>query len=111
SHQSNLIRSPRRPRKTNTWPENGFCSKTVWTVALRPVKPRLRSVTPAASQICVPVGSAIIGSVLPAPLGRNLDRPCLRYVPARGPDRYRSRRTASFWIFGARSQVVLGPKL
>jgi hypothetical protein len=54
SHHKSLIRSPRRPRKTKTCPENGFSSRTVCTVALNPVKPRRRSVTPAAIQMCVP---------------------------------------------------------
>jgi hypothetical protein len=38
---------------TNTCPENGLCSSLVCTNALSPVKPRRRSVTPAAIQICV----------------------------------------------------------
>ena len=65
------IRSPRRPRKTKTRPECRFCFSTVCAIALRPMKPRRRSVTPAAIQICVPAGSAIIGSDLPLPLARN----------------------------------------
>ena len=59
SNQRSLIMSPLRPRKTNTWPENGCCSSTVCTCALRPLKPRRRSVTPAAIQILVPVRSSI----------------------------------------------------
>src|SRR5438128_8234077 len=51
SYQRTLIRSPRRPRNTNTCPENGFCSSLVSTSALSPVKPRRKSVTPAAIQI------------------------------------------------------------
>ena len=56
SHHSSLTRSPRRPRKTKTWPEYGSCSNTVCATALSPVKPRRRSVTPAAIQMCVPLG-------------------------------------------------------
>lgn len=52
SNHSNLMRSPRRPRKTNTCPPNGSCSSTVCTAAPRPVKPRRRSVMPAAIQTC-----------------------------------------------------------
>jgi hypothetical protein len=59
SNQRSLIMSPLRPRKTNTWPENGCCSSTVCTCALRPWKPRRRSVTPAAIQIFVPVRNSI----------------------------------------------------
>ncbi len=33
SHQSTLMRSPRLPRKTKTWPEYGFCSSTVCAAA------------------------------------------------------------------------------
>src|SRR5262249_8948136 len=89
SHHNNLIRSPRRPRKTKTCPENGLCSNTVCITALNPVNPRRRSVTPAAIQICVPVGSVIIGPILPAPLVWPPDRPHLRFVLGRAQDRYR----------------------
>ena len=58
SYQRTLIRSPRRPRNTNTCPENGFCSSLVSTSALSPVKPRRKSVTPAAIQIRVLAGDA-----------------------------------------------------
>src|SRR5439155_814449 len=58
SCQRTLIRSPRRPRNTNTCPENGFCSSLVSTSALSPVKPRRKSVPPAAIQIRVLAGSA-----------------------------------------------------
>jgi hypothetical protein len=51
--------SPLRPRNANTWPENGFSLSTVCTCALRPSKPRRKSVTPAAIQILVPAGSSI----------------------------------------------------
>ncbi len=46
-------RSPRRPRKTNMWPDKGCCSSTVWAWALSQWKPRRMSVTPAAIQIRV----------------------------------------------------------
>jgi hypothetical protein len=45
---------------TKTCPEKGSCSSAVCTSALRPVKPRRRSVVPAASQMCAPVGGVII---------------------------------------------------
>src|SRR5436190_7231273 len=54
SHHNSLIRSPRRPRNTNTCPEQGLSVSTVWTIALSPVKPRRMSVTPAAIQILFP---------------------------------------------------------
>jgi hypothetical protein len=65
SYESTLTRSPRLPRKTNTWPEYGFCSSTVWVAALRPLKPRRMSVTPAAIQMFVFDGSEINGPVAP----------------------------------------------
>ena len=39
SHHSNLIRSPRRPRNTKIWPENGSASSWVCTRAARPSNP------------------------------------------------------------------------
>jgi len=57
SHHNILIKSPRRPRNTNTCPENGFSSSAVCTIPLNPVNPRRRSVTPAAIQIFVPPGA------------------------------------------------------
>src|SRR5580698_9147064 len=65
SHHSTFTRSPRLPRKTNTWPEYGFCSSTVWATALRPVKPRRMSVMPAAIQMFVFDGREITGPVVP----------------------------------------------
>src|SRR5262249_20880241 len=47
SHHNTFSRSPRRPRNTNTCPENGSCSNAVCTRLLSPVNPRRRSVTPA----------------------------------------------------------------
>jgi len=41
-HHSILIRSPRRPRNTNTCPENGFSFRTVCACALSLVKSRRR---------------------------------------------------------------------
>src|SRR5438132_51469 len=65
SNHKTLIRSPRRPRNTNTCPEKGVCSNLVCTKALNPVKPRRRSVTPAAIQICVLAGGAIMAADTP----------------------------------------------
>src|SRR6266446_3318961 len=66
-HHKSLIRSPRRPRNTNTCPENGFSSSAVCTMPLSPTKPRRRSVTPATIQILVPAGSPIIPATPPTP--------------------------------------------
>src|SRR5205085_4503846 len=44
---STLRMSPRRPRKTKTWPQNGFSVSAVCTTAARPSKPFLMSVWPA----------------------------------------------------------------
>src|SRR5882724_2393481 len=60
SHHNILIKSPRRPRNTNTCPENGFSLSAVCTMPLKPVNPRRRSVTPAAIQMRVPAASPII---------------------------------------------------
>ena len=79
SNQIILIRSPLRPRKMKTWPENGCCSSTVCTCALRPLKPRRRSVTPAAIHILVPVRSSITCAGSPE-------------SNATGPHRHRTRR-------------------
>jgi hypothetical protein len=59
SHHRSFTMSPLRPLNTKTCPENGCCSRTVCTFALRPSKPRRMSVTPAASQILVPDRSSI----------------------------------------------------
>jgi len=72
SHHKSFTMSPLRPRNTKTCPENGCCSRTVCTFALRPSKPRRISVTPAAIHILVPVRSSITcansrGSISPAP--------------------------------------------
>ncbi len=60
SHHSSLMMSPRRPRKTNTWPPNGSCSKTSCATTARPSKPLRMSVWPAASQTRVPAGKPIM---------------------------------------------------
>ncbi|KGD57098.1 hypothetical protein DP49_4372 [Burkholderia pseudomallei] len=62
-HHNTLTRSPRLPRNTNTWPLNGSRSSTVWTFAAKRLKPERMSVTPAASQIFVWLGSPIMLSV------------------------------------------------
>src|ERR1700676_2164664 len=70
SNQISFTRSPLRPRKMNTCPDIGLFSNLVCTSALTPVKPRRRSVTPAAIQICVLAGGQIIEPdtpTLPAP--------------------------------------------
>jgi hypothetical protein len=63
SHQMIFKRSPRRPRKTNRWPENGSCSKASWARMLRPLNPFRISVTPDASQIFVLAGTGIIALI------------------------------------------------
>src|ERR1700729_795723 len=78
SHHSTFTRSPRLPRKTNTWPEYGFCSSTVCAAALKPVKPRRMSVTPAAIQMLVFDGGEITGPVAPEWCGALQDRPDLQ---------------------------------
>src|SRR6266498_3787242 len=82
SNQSTLIRSPRRPRNTNTCPENGLCSSFVCTCALSPVKPRRKSVTPAAIQIRVFAGHAIMLAGTPATRALTRDRRYLQSAPA-----------------------------
>jgi len=59
SHQMIFNKSPRRPRNTNKCPEKGSCSSVFWVRRLRPLKPFLISVTPAASQTFVFTGSGI----------------------------------------------------
>src|SRR5947207_7921709 len=77
-YQRTLIRSPPRLRNTNTCPENGFCSSLVCTNALSPVKPRRKSVTPAAIQMHVFAGNAIMLAGTPATPAPAPDRRCLR---------------------------------
>src|SRR6266481_1999561 len=67
SHHSNLIRSPRFPRNTNTCPENGFSFNAVCTIPLNPTNPRRMSVTPATIHIRVPAANPIIPATAPAP--------------------------------------------
>jgi hypothetical protein len=81
SYHKTLIRSPRRPRNTNTYPENGLCYSFVCTCALRPVKPRRKSVTPAAIQIRVFAGNAIMPAGTPATREPRWDRRGPRSVP------------------------------
>src|SRR5215471_21510002 len=82
SNQRTLIRSPRRPRNTNTCPDNGLCSSFVCTNALNPVNPRRKSVTPAAIQMRVLAGSPIMLADTPATLAPTLDRRYLRSEPS-----------------------------
>lgn len=77
SHQSTLIKSPRRPRKTKTCPEKASISSAVCTNPLRPVRPRRRSVTPAAIQTCVPARKLIIAAGTPTQRARQLGRTSL----------------------------------
>ena len=77
-HHSNLIRSLRRPRNTNTWPLNGSSSSAVCTLAARPLKPERMLVVPAASHTLVPAGSPMIAApiqhlVKPGRVGLTLD--------------------------------------
>ena len=64
SHQIILSKSPRRPRNTNRWPENGSSAKTCSACAARVLKPRRMSVTPAASQTRVLLGTGITKQAL-----------------------------------------------
>src|SRR5262249_17630705 len=82
SYQRTLSRSPRRPRNTNTCPENGLCSSFVCTCALNPVNPRRKSVTPAAIQIRVLAGGVIMLAGTPATHAPTLDRRHLRSEPS-----------------------------
>jgi len=59
SHQMILSRSPRRPRKTNRWPQNGSAASVFSAWAASVLKPRRISVTPAASQTRVLLGTGI----------------------------------------------------
>ena len=82
SYHRTLIRSPLRPRNTNTCPENGFCSSLLSTSALSPVNPRRKSVTPAAIQTRVFVGGPIIPVGTPATRAPTPHRHCLRCASA-----------------------------
>src|SRR5580692_10048834 len=78
-HQTRLV-SPDRlfgRGRMNTWPDIGLFSNLVCTSALSPVKPRRRSVTPAAIQICVLAGGSIIVPDTPTPPATSL---CLLYL-------------------------------
>src|SRR5438874_1666716 len=110
SNHSSLIRSPRLPRNTNTCPLNGFCSSAVCTIALKPTKPRRRSVRPATIQICVLAGimpaavSFQHSSQQPyirAALDANL---CARQLDVNRPGRAPRRRTRC-WLQRDRQQL------
>src|SRR6266851_5365241 len=62
SHHNSFNRSPRRPRKQNTWPENGSFPSTICACAARLSKPLRMSVTPAANHTRVPAGKPIIAA-------------------------------------------------
>ena len=59
SHQMIFSRSPRRPRNTNRWPEYGSSSSVLSACAASVLNPRRMSVTPAASQTHVLLGTGI----------------------------------------------------
>src|SRR4029077_1914471 len=80
SNQISFTRSPRRPRKMNTWPESGLSPNLLCTSALSPVKPRRRSVTPAAIHIFVLLGGPIIAPDSPTPHAPVPHRHCLRFA-------------------------------
>src|SRR4029077_771060 len=80
SNQISFTRSPLRPRKMNTWPDIGLFSNLVCTRALSPLNPRRRSVTPAAIQIWVLPGGAIIAADTPTTHATTLD--WRRFPPA-----------------------------
>ena len=84
-HHSNLTRSPRRPRNTNTCPLNESSYSAVWTLAARPLKPERMSVVPAASLTRVPAGRPIIAAADRAPAPARLRRAGLRCARGPGP--------------------------
>jgi len=88
SHHSSLIRSPRRPRKANSWPEYGCSDNCVCTIAASPSKPFLRSVTPHASQIRTPLGGPII-ALPPTPRAASGHRRCRGPAHSDCSDRFR----------------------
>jgi hypothetical protein len=57
-----LIRSPRRPRKTNRWPLCGSRFSVSCTTSAKPGKPFLMSVWPVASHTRTPFGTGIIAT-------------------------------------------------
>src|SRR5215472_3180520 len=82
----------------NTWPDIGLFSNLVCTKALSPWKPRRRSVTPAAIQICVWLGRVIIAVGTLTTHAIKSDRYCLPGVLARaavGCESCLTRRTVS----------------
>src|SRR5690606_36411987 len=60
SHHSSFTRSPRRPRNTNNWPENGSSANCTCTMAASPSKPLRISVAPQAIQMRPSEGKPII---------------------------------------------------
>src|SRR6218665_315913 len=62
SYQSSFTRSPRLPRKANSAPEWGLCSRTCCVITARPSNPLRMSVAPQARKIRVDGGSGIIAS-------------------------------------------------
>ena len=66
SHQTILIKSPRRPLKTNKCPEYGSCSSWRSQSAARELNPLRISVTPAAIHTQLPAGR---DNIKPAPEG------------------------------------------
>jgi hypothetical protein len=75
SCQRTLIKSPRRPRKTNRWPPCGSRRSVSCTSRAKPSKPLRMSVCPVASHTRTPVGTGIIGAL-----------PRFRALPRRWPD-------------------------
>ncbi len=65
SQYKTFTKSPRRPRNTNRWPENGSFSRTSWTRTASPGIPLRMSARPSARYTRRPVGTVII--VRPAP--------------------------------------------
>ena len=81
-----VAQSPRRPRKTNRWPEYGSRSSTSWTWSASPFIPLRMSVRPVASQTRAPPGNGIIARPAPAaPPRPPPDRPRPRSGPGRHP--------------------------
>ena len=60
SHQMIFNKSPRRPRKTNRCPEYGSSASSFFVCAASVLNPRRISVTPAASQTRVLLGTGIM---------------------------------------------------
>ena len=80
-----LRMSPRLPRKTKTWPQNGFAASAVCTMAARPSKPFLMSVWPATIHTRVFEGRPITGAA-PA---RRARRPAVAHRPGHAGEHVR----------------------